>query len=369
VNTRLIRQLRSRIRRLEMQSYFMLAAVALIIGYGFIVSSRSTETTAADLQEVRKSENRVKNLADLETAKFKLIDVAVTLNNTFDNAQKAFNSAITDSLQKLTASLQVTSFLFNTSFDGNVQDLDSRRQRSQEIVVLLPLPDACENVAHLTLQRPLDQYFFLSAVDNIFDYYKHVHQQSYVSISWKPPVDYSTYTPKTKKDLDESFAPIKDEFLKTAGTAAGQQCTAINASPEVKQAAMLVAQIDGLLDKTTTNDKADQQSSEITNSSYVALLAINRFGPLIIIFFFSTLIITLYKYTSRLIGFYYARVYAVEALDSPCSTEELAKTVAIFSPDNVDFGRTPRTPLDIAGDVATKIAEKVDVAKLVEIKK
>ena len=198
MNTRLTRQMRRRIGRLEMQSYFMLAAVVLIIAYGFVVSSRSTETTAADLQEVRQSESRVKNLADLETARYRLIDATIKLDTAFNNAQKTFDAAIADNLKKLASNLQVTSYLFWTDFKERILTLDGLRQSSDTIVVPLQLPDACENVAHLSLQRSPDQYFFFSANDTIYDYHKYVHKLSYVSITWKPPVDY--VHPKSKKD-------------------------------------------------------------------------------------------------------------------------------------------------------------------------
>src|SRR6202035_1998262 len=116
-------------------------------------------TTAADLQEVRKSETRVKTLADLETARYKLLNNVVRVNRLFDDAQKNFRTTIADNLKALNASLQVlASFLFSTDFQESISDVESRKQNAGEIVVPLAVPAACENVAHLNLQRPLDQY-------------------------------------------------------------------------------------------------------------------------------------------------------------------------------------------------------------------
>ena len=121
--------------------------------------------------------------------------------------------------------------------------------------------------------------------------------------------------------------------------------------------------MDNLLER---QDRPESSSagSQAQDNSVVYLLIANRFGPLIIIFFFSSMLITLYKYTSRLIGFYYARLYAIKAMNGEDTIDNFSKLVSAFSPDTVDFGRVPRTPLDLAGDIAVKVAQKLDPSKI-----
>jgi hypothetical protein len=45
------------------------------------------------------------------------------------------------------------------------------------------------------------------------------------------------------------------------------------------------------------------------------------------------------------------------------SAEEFSQLVYAFSPDSVDFGRIPRSPVDIAGDIAIKVADKLESHK------
>jgi hypothetical protein len=80
-------------------------------------------------------------------------------------------------------------------------------------------------------------------------------------------------------------------------------------------------------------------------------------------FFFASLLITLYKYNSRLISYYYVRIYAVDSVNDQTTADYFAKIISTFSPDNVDYGKMPIPPVDIAGDIASKVADKVAETK------
>jgi hypothetical protein len=163
----------------------------------------------------------------------------------------------------------------------------------------------------------------------------------------------------------------QDDFKTSFEKMLAEQCSSVIFSRPAQEVSTILRQIDDLLDKSDTPGSAApsatpaaSSSPDLTNKGFVYLLVLNRFGPLVVVFFFSSLIIGLYRYNSRLISYYYARLYAIQALDGRTSTEQFATTVATFSPDAIDFGRLPRTPLDIAGDVAEKIAAKIDLSKL-----
>jgi hypothetical protein len=44
--------------------------------------------------------------------------------------------------------------------------------------------------------------------------------------------------------------------------------------------------------------------------------------------------------------------------------DNFPKVVSAFSLDHADSGRAPRSPVDIAGNIAAKVADKIDVPKL-----
>ena len=68
--------------------------------------------------------------------------------------------------------------------------------------------------------------------------------------------------------------------------------------------------------KPAPSDFADEDTTPVSAPvNVLLLLTLNKFGPFVIIFFFSSMLITLYKYNSRLIAFYYARLYAIGSLD------------------------------------------------------
>jgi hypothetical protein len=297
-------------------------------------------------------------MAELEQTKFSLIDITIRFEKQFDRAQSQLEKALANVFRPGSDRLSYIdgqAIFFRTDYSYRVQQL--KEARPEDVIKFDP-PDDCLKVAKPELKRPRDQYFLYQGDNFIFDYSEYVSTFFAVLLT----NDYSG-------DRERLRIALRDVIEKVVPSL----CRDLNTSKEYQQFLTTIAQIDTLLDQQETIDgtrSAPRAASEATESTVkiqdagaVALLLANRFGPLIIIFFFSSLIITLYKYNLRLVGFYYARLYALEASDAPIHDSEFMSAVRAFSPDGVDFGRMPRTPVDIAGDIAAKIVEKIDVLK------
>ena len=221
------------------------------------------------------------------------------------------------------------------------------------------VPNSCRRIV-FNFKRDKNNYLLFNYSFTAIDFSKFVDRAN-VAV-------YETPTPKPPPKEEELIA-------NKLSLEADEYCKNIIKSPEFNNIVKRLGVIESLLDeqdkysstyarevenadnRTQTDNRAQQYSS------YFYLLALNRFGPLVVVFFFSSLLITLYKYNSRLISFYYARLFAMDELDNETSIGKFSELVSIFSPDNLDYGKSPRTPTDIAGDIATKVAEKLDQSK------
>jgi hypothetical protein len=64
--------------------------------------------------------------------------------------------------------------------------------------------------------------------------------------------------------------------------------------------------------------------------------------------------VTLYRYSSRLAAFYDSRADALQLV--PIEAFDSAETsVAVLGPDKLDFGKTPRSAIENAVDLAKEI--------------
>ncbi|WP_456624748.1 hypothetical protein [Bradyrhizobium sp. URHC0002] len=353
----IVKQVRLRIRILAAQSYALLVLMAGLIFYGFFISGRALETTNADLQDIRKTAERVRITAELERLKFRLLDIGIQFDKQFSHAQSELDKVVLSitnpGSEKSSGGYNqyATTYFFRTDYGYSARQLESADAAN---VVSFNTPVECLKVAQLELKRPRDQYFWFAGTDFIYDYGQYARKLSAVVLSTMGDADNRERLRGSLKSGIENALP--------------SLCKNLNTSNEYQQALKSVAQIDLLLDQQDAvsginQDAKEGSASKVQDAGALALLLANRFGPLIIIFFFSSLIITLYKYNSRLVGFYYARLYALEASGLPIYDGDFANAVKVFSPDGVDFGRVPRTPVDIAGDIAARVVEKIDILK------
>jgi hypothetical protein len=82
---------------------------------------------------------------------------------------------------------------------------------------------------------------------------------------------------------------------------------------------------------------------------------VTRIGSVFILLFLVQIFVSLYRYNVRLSAYYNARADALELLGNIDGT--LQALVNAFSPDVVDFGRMPKTPIEQGLLLAKEIAK------------
>lgn len=80
---------------------------------------------------------------------------------------------------------------------------------------------------------------------------------------------------------------------------------------------------------------------------------ITRIGAVLLLIFGVQILIGFYRYNLKLAAFYDARADALELLDEN-SLSDIQSVVEAFSPDKIEIGKSPATPID-------------DVARLIEV--
>jgi hypothetical protein len=357
----LIEIVRGRIRNLEIQSYVILIMVTIIIVYGFYISGKAPEQTATDIGEIKRTAERAAVDADLSASKLKFMEATAKLDSVFRTMEKQLDRSIADIEGLVKDELVIRSYIFRTDFSYVIADRERYKDLATFTTIYIDFstPTSCKNMLDIKAKQPLKEYMIYDPTDLIYDYSNLVEKLSFFTVSRKI---YSEGRDQTIK----LFEPVRQEVLKRMAVAVDEQCQYFRLSPEFKRAGTLVTLMDDLLDRENNYGAAKSSSEprQTQDNATVVLLLSNRFGPLIVIFFFSSMLVTLYKYNSRLVGFYYARVYALEALDGKTNGTYFGKLVSIFSPDAVDYGRNPKTPIDIAGDVAVKLADKMSKSAL-----
>lgn len=98
-------------------------------------------------------------------------------------------------------------------------------------------------------------------------------------------------------------------------------------------------------------EKSAQYRQTITLISTV----VTRVGSVFMLLFLVQLLISMYRYDIKLAGYYEARADALQLLKAP-NESRLEGFVRAFSPDGVDFGRMPKTPLEHALLLAKEIS-------------
>ena len=86
---------------------------------------------------------------------------------------------------------------------------------------------------------------------------------------------------------------------------------------------------------------------------------VTRFGPMIIILFFVSLLVNLYRYNIRLSAYYDARADALELIRLAIDPDAFEKYVSSLSPDTHDLGKPPKLPTEHAIDLAKAAVSKV----------
>ena len=93
---------------------------------------------------------------------------------------------------------------------------------------------------------------------------------------------------------------------------------------------------------------------ESGSSTWLLATTVTRIGSVLILLFLVQIFVTLYRYNVRLSAYYNARADSLELLGH--IDGDLRTLVNAFSPDAVDFGKLPRTPVEHALPLAKEIA-------------
>lgn len=94
------------------------------------------------------------------------------------------------------------------------------------------------------------------------------------------------------------------------------------------------------------------QSDRFNNQNFVLATSVTRIGILVVVIFLVQILINLYRYNIRLATFYNSRVDALYYANSQAAAFE--STIGYFTPDNVDFGSTPKPMLNEVTDVVLR---------------
>jgi hypothetical protein len=130
-----------------------------------------------------------------------------------------------------------------------------------------------------------------------------------------------------------------------------------------------VQELDSIVSSAVVATKAQESgavaSSIWTNQRLVSELS-TRVGSVMILLFLVQILVTMYRYNTRIASYYDARADALDlvaetlSLDPNLKIEDWGKLVAQISPDNVDFGKMPKTP---ASEIIESIRDLTSTAK------
>jgi len=98
--------------------------------------------------------------------------------------------------------------------------------------------------------------------------------------------------------------------------------------------------------KTTWDTEANVTNHDkLKDTSYVTATFLTRIGILAILIFLVQILISLYKYNTRIVAFYVSRLDCLRI--SGENVEEFRSLIELMTPINVDFGRDPRHPVEV----------------------
>jgi hypothetical protein len=98
--------------------------------------------------------------------------------------------------------------------------------------------------------------------------------------------------------------------------------------------------------KTTWDTEANVTNHDkLKDTSYVTATFLTRIGILAILVFLVQILISLYKYNTRIVAFYVSRLDSLRISEG--KVDEFRSLIELMTPINVDFGRDPRHPVEV----------------------
>lgn len=121
-----------------------------------------------------------------------------------------------------------------------------------------------------------------------------------------------------------------------------------------KDAAKLADEIKRLTGNVVEAQKAvDEGVQEARRNATANAIerTVTRVGVAIIVFFLVQILVTVFRYCLRLAAFYDGRADALELVQPGTDGNLLVALIPLLSPDALDFGKSPRSPLEHVADL------------------
>ncbi len=158
-----------------------------------------------------------------------------------------------------------------------------------------------------------------------------------------------------KLGIESNYNSLRDEWFKR--TSEGRKEVM-----ELRRGLKLVAEKEFKekfgLNELTEENKKTTKADEISIPILVQT-TINRFGPLIVILFFASILVNLYRYSIRLSAYYDARADAVHLVQDKVDVYTYSRYIEHLSPDELDVGKPPKLPTSHLVDIAKAVVAKM----------
>ena len=100
--------------------------------------------------------------------------------------------------------------------------------------------------------------------------------------------------------------------------------------------------------------RTEQKSSKDTGFNEVISSLATRIGAVFLLIFLVQILVTMYRYQVRLSAYYDARADAIE-LSGRSDVDSLERIISALSPERIDFGKTPKSPMENSVDLAREV--------------
>lgn len=97
------------------------------------------------------------------------------------------------------------------------------------------------------------------------------------------------------------------------------------------------------------------KNTQNVDVSFVVSTLTTRLGAAALLLFLIQILVPMYRYNTRLSGFYHSRADALQLIRT-ADFSQLSMLVDVLAPDDVEFGRAPKTPTQEIIDLAVKLA-------------
>jgi len=109
-----------------------------------------------------------------------------------------------------------------------------------------------------------------------------------------------------------------------------------------------------LEDRVKKAQEQKQEGSERDQTQFIVSVVSKRVGAVLILIFLVQILVTLFRYNSRLAAFYDARADALQVCTSN-AFDSAEKCVAVLAPDSLDFGKIPRSSVESGAEIVKRL--------------